>query len=115
MPIPTLPRENGGYAPVPLMPAKVALEETYDTTVSASTEITLNTSTTLIEVTALGQPIMMKWGTSDASTSDWDHVIAAGTTRQFVVPVETAATGALFTAVNFIEQAASATLCMSEF
>lgn len=97
------------------VPAIVALEETYDATVSASTEITLNVATKMIEVTAIDKAIFMKWGTSDASSTDWDHVIPQNTTRQFVVPVETAATGALFTAVNFIEQAASAALAVSEF
>lgn len=97
------------------VPAIVALEETYDATISGSTEITLNASTKMIEVTAIDKPIFMKWGTSDASSTDWDHLIPANTTRQFAVPVETAATGALFTAVNFIEEAATAKLAVSEF
>lgn len=96
-------------------PAKIALEETYDATISGSTEITLNAATTLIEVTAIDKAICMKWGTTDASTSDWDHIIPQNTTRRFAVPVETAATGALYTAVNFIEQSATAILAVSEF
>lgn len=115
MPIPALPRDVNGIPTDALPPAKVALEETYDATISASTEITLNASTTMIEVTAIDKTVLMKWGTSDASTTDWDHAIPANTTRQFAVPVETAATGALFTAVNFIEEAATAKLCVSEF
>lgn len=103
----TLPRDGNGYA-IQLQPSKVALEETYDATISASTEITLNTSTTYIEVTAIDKAILLKWGTSDASTSDWDHCIPANTTASFVVP-----TG--ITAVNFIEQAATAILAVSEF
>lgn len=114
--IPSLPRESGSYAPVQgLPPAKIALEETYDATVSASTEITLNTATTLIEVTAIDKAIFMKWGTTDASSTDWDHVIPLNTTRSFAVPVETAGTGTLYTAVNFIEQAATAILAVSEY
>lgn len=116
MPIPSLPREAGSYAVVhDLPPAKVAIEETYDATVSASTEITLAANTTLIEVTAIDKAIFMKWGTTDVSSTDWDHVIPANTTRRFAVPVETAATGVLFNAVNFIEQAATAILAISEF
>lgn len=110
-----LPRD-ASREPIQGLPfAKASLAETYDTSISSSTEITLNASTTVIEVTAITKPIMMKWGTADATTSDFDHVIQAGTTRTFVVPVETASTGALYTAVNFIEQAASAVLAVSEF
>lgn len=98
-----------------LPPPRIALEETYDATVSATTEITLNAATTLIEVTAIDKSIFMKWGTSDASSSDWDHVIPQNSTRSFEVPIETAATGVRFTAVNFIEEAATAKLAISEF
>lgn len=94
-------------------PAVIAVEETYDATVSASTELTLNASTTLIEVTAVDKAIVMKWGTGDASTSDFDEVIPANTTRQFFIPVDSS-TGAMYTAVNFIEQAASAVLTVVE-
>ena len=89
-------------------PPEVALEETYDATVSASTEITLNSGTNYIEVAAIAKPIFLKWGTADASSTDWDHVIAQETVRGFYVP-------AGVTAVNFIEQAASANLAVSEF
>lgn len=115
MPIPGLPKDANRETAVTLPPAKVALEETYDATVSASTEITLNAATTMIEVTAIDRTILMKWGTADASTTDWDHAIPLNTTRQFAVPIETAATGALYTAVNFIEEVATGKLCVSEF
>ena len=92
----------------------VALEETYDSSVSGSTEITLNVSTTEIEVTAFTKGIFLKWGTTDASTTDWDHAIPLDSTRVFQVPVDSS-TGVLYTAVNFIEQAASAALAVSEF
>jgi hypothetical protein len=104
---PIMPQSDEGEM-IPLAPDHVALEETYDATISASTEITLQTTTKLIEVTAIDKPIFMKWGTSDVSSTDWDHVIGAGATRHFVVPSG-------ITAVNFIEQAATAILCVSEF
>ncbi len=107
-----LPRD-GSWETVQLLPAKPALEETYDESISASTEITLNASTTIIEVVAIGEAIMMKWGTSDATTSDWDHVIPEGATRHFVVPIESGTT--LYTAVNFIQRTTTAILAMSEF
>lgn len=110
-----LPQDSSRNVIHDMPPALVALEETYDATISSSTEITLNAATRMIEVTANAKPVFMKWGTSDASSTDWDHMIAQDTTRRFAVPVETASTGALFTAVNFIEQAATATLGVSEF
>lgn len=94
-------------------PAVVALDETYDATISASTELTLNSSTTLIEVCAIDKAILLKWGTTDVSTTDFDEVIPANTVRQFYIPVDSA-TGVLFTAVNFIEQAATAILVVIE-
>jgi hypothetical protein len=94
-------------------PAVVALEETYDATISGSTELSLNASTNLIEVCAIDKAIMMKWGTSDASTSDFDEVIPANTVRQFSVPIDSA-TGVKYTAVNFIEQSATAILAVVE-
>ena len=109
----SLPKD-GNFVSVDLTPAAVALEETYDATVSASTEITLNTATTYIEVAAIDKAVFMKWGTTDASSTDWDVVITANTVRRFFVPIDNA-TGALYTAVNFIEQAATAILAVSEF
>ena len=89
-------------------PRSVVLDETYDATVSATTEVTLNTSTTFIEVAAIDKAILLKWGTSDASTSDFDAVIPANTVRGFYVPDS-------ITAVNFIEQVATAILALTEY
>lgn len=109
---PNLPKD-GNDVPVQITPAVAAIDETYDATISASAEITLNASTTLIEVCAIDKPILMKWGAGDASTSDFDEVIPAGTVRHFFVPVDST-TGVLYTAVNFIEQAATAILVVIE-
>ena len=91
-----------------------ALEETYDSSISGSTEITLNAATTIIEVTSFAKGLFLKWGTSDAASTDWDHCVAQDTTRLFIVPVDTS-TGARYTAFNVIEQAASAAVAVSEF
>ena len=107
----SLPKD-GNRQGVQITPDVVALDETYDTTISASTELTLNASTTLIEVAAISQGIFLKWGTTDVSSSDFDEFIPAGTVRHFYVPLDT--NGVLYTAVNFIEQAASATLVVIE-
>ena len=85
----------------------MAVAVTYDTTISASTEVTLNAATSRIDVCAITQAILMRWGTGDASTSAFDEVIPAGTVRTFKRPPAT-------TAVNFIEQAASAILVLIE-
>ena len=98
-----------------LTPAVPAIAVTYDATVSSSTEITLNAATTLIEVAAIDKAILLRWGTSDASTSAFDEVITANSVRQFYVPVNPAsATHALYTAVNFIEEHATAHLVVTE-
>ena len=85
-----------------------SLAVTYDASISASTEITLNTSTTRIEVCAIDKTVLLNWGTTDASTTVWDHAIPLNTVLSFDVP-----TGV--TAVNFIEQAATAILAVAEY
>lgn len=103
----SFPRDDNGNVMGGLTPAVEALAVTYDATVSASTEITLNAATTLIEVSAIDKTILMNWGTTDASTTVFDEVINLNTTRQFYVPSGVAA-------VNFIEQAATAILICVE-
>lgn len=90
-----------------LTPAVEALAVTYDATVSASTEITLNAATTLIEVCAIDKTILLNWGTTDASTTVFDEVIPLNSVRQFYVPANV-------TAVNFIEESATAKLVCIE-
>lgn len=80
---------------------------TYDATISSSTEVTLNAATKQIEVCAIDKAILMHWGTADASTSAFEAVIPANTVRTFKVPPGE-------TAVNFLEQAATAILVVVE-
>lgn len=94
-------------------PAMVGLATTYDATINTSTEITLNAATSLLEVAALDKAILLKWGTADASTSAFNEVIPANSVRHFVVPKDST-TGVRYTAVNFIEQAATAILICIE-
>lgn len=72
--------------PVPLTFAKVALAQTYDTTISTSTEITLNAGTSLIEVTAIDDGVFLKYGTDDVTSSNFDEFISNGSTRHYVIP-----------------------------
>ena len=80
------------------------LNEHYDATVSATTEITLDTGTSVIEVTAIDKGIFMKWGAA-ATSSDFDEFIGANQTRQYAVQAGT---------VQFIEEAATAKLVVIE-
>ncbi len=97
---------DGNDSKIPLTQSTVALAVTYDTTISSATSVTLNASTTLLEVSAIAQPIFMRYQASVSSTL-FDEFIQAGTTRHYVVPIGV-------TVVSFIEQAASATLVCIE-
>jgi len=82
------------------------LEETYDATISSSTSITLNTSATYIEVSAIDKGVFLKWGAT-ASSSDFDEFISPNSTRTYVIPDEV-------TTVQFIEESATAKLVVIE-
>ena len=94
-----------------LTPDSIALAITYDATVSTETEVTLNASTSIVEVSAINTPILMKYktvaGGTAVSTSSFDEFIGAGLTRHYKIP-------AGITVLAFIEQAASATLVCIE-
>ena len=81
------------------------LVATYDASVSSSTTVTLGSTTTYIEVTAISKPILLKWDAT-ASTSAFDEIIPADSTKVFYSKGHTTA--------NFIEQAASAVLVCIE-
>ena len=85
-------------------PKAPTLEETYDATISASTEVTFATGTSYIEVSAIDKGIFMKWGAT-ASSSDFDEFIPANTSKKFVVLAATA---------QFIEEAATGKLVVIE-
>lgn len=95
------------YGTVSSAVTSTPLAKTYDATVSASTAITLNTATTGIEVTAIDKAIMLKWDAT-ASTSAFDGVIPANSTKVFMVPRGTVT-------ANFIEEVATAKLVCIEF
>ena len=91
---------------IQITPNVVALATTYDTSVSSSTEVTLNTNTSYIEVAALVKGIFLKWGGTASSTS-FDEYIPADSLRTFVKPNGQ-------TSVQFIEQTSAATLVLIE-
>lgn len=80
------------------------LEETYDATISSTTEITLNSGTSYIIVSAIDKGIFMKWGAA-ATSSDFDEFIPANQTRLYVKQAAT---------VQFLEETATAKLVVIE-
>jgi len=100
-----LPNKNG--VQIELTPPFVALAQTSDSTISASTEITLNVDTTVLEVNSLGGVIFLKYGTADVTNANFDEVILDGGTRHYVVP-----TGV--TAINLIDNGDGASVIVIE-
>ncbi len=92
---------GNNYYSNPKMPT---LARTYDATVSASTEVTLNSGTSEIEVTAIGAGIFMAWGRT-ATNSDFDEFIGVGQTRAYVKQAGT---------VQFLQEVATAKLVVIE-
>lgn len=80
---------------------------TYDASISASTEVTLNAATSWLEVSAITSGIFLRWGTADVSTSAFDEYISPGTTRIYIRPINT-------TAVNFIQAVSDGVLVVLE-
>lgn len=101
----TLPRD-ANHNPVPLSPNKTALARTYDATISAATDVSLNASTTFIEVTAIDAGIFMRYA-STVTSSNFDEFIAAGQTRQYIKPSGV-------TVVSFLQESATAKLVLIE-
>lgn len=107
MPRVSFPRDDNGQLLTTLTPAVEALAVTYDATISASTAITFNAATSLIEVCAIDKTVLMNWGTTAASTTVFDEAIPLNSVRQFYIPTGVAA-------ANFIEEVATAKLIVIE-
>lgn len=94
-------------APLPLDRRNVPMQEypaaasalaRYGTeNIAASSVVTLTDNTTVLEITAGGGNIAMRWVAStdtqasvvtQGSGANFDHVIGSGVTRRFVVPIE---------------------------
>ncbi len=112
-----LPRDGNQIA-AQLTPPSIALARTVDATISASTEITLNAATTFLRVYAIDKDVYMKWGAADVTASNFDEVIPANQICDFFVPIdETTSTPSVpvfYTAVNFIERAATGGIIIIE-
>lgn len=90
-----------------LTPDVVALARTVDSSISASTEIVLQTATSYLRVYAIAKDVYLKWGADDVTASNFDEVIPAGQIHDFLVPDGIAA-------VNFIERESGATVIVIE-
>ena len=105
-----LPIDSNG-AKMQLAPCKTALAVTYNTSVAAEVEITLNPLTTLVEVSALNTALFMKYKTAAGGTAvsnaAFDEVILAGSTRHYKIPAGT-------TVLAFCEESASSVLILVE-
>lgn len=71
---------------------------------TVSSILTLNDNTTVVEVSAVGAPVALRWVpasetaavspfasviTTTGATANFDHIVSANQTRRFVVPIET--------------------------
>lgn len=104
---PDLPRDVEGES-IALVPAIAAIARTVDATISTSTQVNLNASTKLIEVTALDQGVYLKWGTTAVTSSNFDCYIHADATRHYVVPDG-------ISAITVIERTATAGVIVIEY
>lgn len=111
----SLPKDDNSVA-LQLTPSRLALAETYDTTVSSETNIVLNTGTKLVEVSAINSPIFMKYKVAEAdaavSSTNFDEFIQAGMTRHYSLTNLKNING--ITVLAFIEQATGAVLVVIE-
>lgn len=78
-----LPSDINGKS-VPLTQPTVALSRSYLTPTSA-TSISLNPLTSLVEVSAIGGGIYLRYQ-SDVTASNFDEFISNGATRHYVIP-----------------------------
>lgn len=71
-------------------PANKPAKQVTAGTPAASSVVSFGSNTTVIEITAGGNPLALKWGAASVIasgvTANFDHLIPAGTVRRFVVP-----------------------------
>ena len=82
------------------------LAKTYDATISAATDVTLNTATTSISVTAIDKGIFLRYQAT-ASSTDFDEFIPANTTVVFFKPTDC-------TVISVIQESATAKVVIIE-
>lgn len=109
-----LPIDRYG-AKMQITPQGVALARTVITDASASRYIALNSGTTFLRVFALSQAVFLKWATGGedyVNATNFDEMIPPNSYVDFGVPLKT--DGTRYTAVQVLEQSASATVVVIE-
>ena len=91
---------DGNRTHVPLTPAIAALAVTVDDSISTATDVTLNASTSFIEVNAVNGGVYMRYAATAAANA-FDEYIHAGMCKDFYVPYGV-------TTVSFIQDQAGA-------
>ena len=96
-----LPVDQNGRT-IPLVPATIPYDTTVNSSISSATSITLQASTTIIEVQATNFDVYLKYaaGVTTASNGFHEHIMA-DTIRHFVIPPSV-------TVISVIEGAATA-------
>lgn len=72
---------------------------------AASSVITFNTNTTVVEVTALNNSLAYKWGSASViatagATANFDGIVPVNTTRRLVIPMQTAGPSSITGGLN---------------
>ena len=106
-----LPVDNNGFL-MQMTPKGTALARYVNGTLSASVEITLNTSTTFVRLYAISQDVYLRWGIEDCNASNFDEIIPAGQVVDLAIPDQS--DGTIYTAFNVIERVASSTIIIVE-
>lgn len=95
-----------------ITPRGLALARTVDSTISTSTEITLQPTTKYLRLYATSQDVYLRWGIEDCNENTFDEIIPAGQVVDLMVPDDIR--GVRSTAINVIERASGATIVVIE-
>lgn len=120
---PQLPRDKADNS-LQEYPAPIIAIQAQNGVPAASSIVTLSDRTTMIEVAAVGNPLLMKWGAATVTATSFDHIIAANSVRRFVVPQSVAGVpsiaganvmNGLYNKVGFIVATGSASVFTAEY
>jgi len=103
--------ETSNMSSVPLWVLTDAVATTYDSTISADTEIELDADTAMVSITVLEAPVFLKAKTATAGTavssSNFSRLLSIGQ-HDFFLQED-------ITHLSFIEESAGAKIAVSEF
>lgn len=93
-----LPIDSRGTAMHELPPDALTLQTTASTPPAASSVITFNPGTTLIEITALNNSLAYRWGPDSViaaagATANFNGIVPVNSTRRLVIPISVYGTG----------------------